>query len=400
MKVLVLQSELGVLRGGGENFTRNLFTAFAARGHRVAAAFVADRSGRYPIPLPAGIEPIPIRGWWSRKLGQALLSSVAGCIPFESPLRAGWDRGQEAICWRTIRWHDRRFQRRIEHEFALRWTDFDIVYVHGNAILASRVARYRPTVLRLPGPVTAELAPVLRRVHAVCANGDALAQIRRFLGDHAIELPLGIDTQLFMPGSTSVRTALGWTGQHRVVGYVGRLAHLKGVDLLAAAFREMSRTLPEARLLIIGSGEEEGKIRSVLAQELAHGIVHIERDVNHEQLPEWYRAMDLLVMPSRYENFSNTVLEGMACGIPFLASDIGGNRIFAETGAGWLFDSESVASLTSRLRSINGHPSEMKARGTVGTRYARERYTWVASAECLEGIIASRLGVKEQSCIR
>src|SRR5712691_9530403 len=111
MKVLILQSELGVLRGGGENFTRNLFTAFAARGHRVAAAFVTDRRGRYPIPLPSSIEPLPIRGWWSRKLGQATLSSVGSCIPFESRFRMGWDRVQEAICWRTVRWHDRRFQR-------------------------------------------------------------------------------------------------------------------------------------------------------------------------------------------------------------------------------------------------------------------------------------------------
>src|SRR5215475_9094251 len=84
MKVLVLHSELGVLRGGGENFTRNLFAAFAARGHHVAAAFVADRHGRYPIPLPSFIEPMPIRGWWSRKLGQATLSSMSNCLPCES----------------------------------------------------------------------------------------------------------------------------------------------------------------------------------------------------------------------------------------------------------------------------------------------------------------------------
>jgi glycosyltransferase involved in cell wall biosynthesis len=400
MKVLALQSELGVLRGGGENFTRNLLTAFAARGHRVAAVFVADYCGRYPLSLPSCIEPIPIRGWWSRKLGQATLSSIGGCIPFESPHRAAWDRVQEAICWRTIRWHDRRFQRRIEREFAHRWRDFDTVYVHGNALLASKVARYRPTVLRLPGPVTADLAPVLRAVHAVCANGDVLAQIRAFLGDHAIELPIGLDSQSFMPGSTSVRSGLGWMGQHRVVGYVGRLAHLKGVDLLAAAFHEISRTLAEARLLIVGSGEEEGKIRSVLAKELARGTVHIERDVNHEQLPEWYRAMDVLVMPSRYENFSNAILEGLACGIPFLASDIGGNRILAETGAGWLFESESVSSLGARLRSIIGNPPEMKACGELGSCYARERYNWAASAECLERIIASRLGVKEGLCIQ
>jgi phosphatidylinositol alpha-1,6-mannosyltransferase len=179
-----------------------------------------------------------------------------------------------------------------------------------------------------------------------------------------------------------------------VVGYVGRLSYVKGVDLLAAAFREISRAGVDTRLLIIGSGEDEGKLRAILAKEFAHGIVHIEPDLRHEQLPEWYRAMDVLVMPSRYENFSNAVLEAMACGIPFLASNIGGNRILADVGAGWLFESESVSSLSARLCSVLENPAEMKARGQVGSHYVRERYSWEASAERLEWVITSRLGVR------
>src|SRR5215831_18257048 len=100
MKVLVLQSELGVLRGGGENFTRNLFTAFAERGHRIMAAFVADRRRLYPLPLPASIEPIPLAGWWSSNLGQATLSLIGGYIPWKGQFQTTWDRVQEALSWR------------------------------------------------------------------------------------------------------------------------------------------------------------------------------------------------------------------------------------------------------------------------------------------------------------
>ena len=393
MKVLVLQSELGVLRGGGENFTRNLFTAFAQRGHRVAAAFVADRRGRYPLPLPPAIEPIPIAGWWSMNLGQEALAAAGRYIPGES-FRKKWDRLQQGISWRTIQWHRGRFQRRVEAEFANRWGDYDAVYVHSNLPLASKVARHRPTVMRLPGPVEAECAGVLRSVHAVCANGDALAQIRTFLGDHAVELPIGLDNQLFTPNGGSVRSRLGWGDKHRVIGYVGRLTHLKGVDLLAAAFRKFLQRAPDARLLVIGSGAEERNIVPVLAKELARGIVHIEPDIPHRELPEWYRAMNLLVMPSRYENFSNALLEGMACGVPFLASDVGGNRILAETGAGWLFQSNSVSSLSANLQSIINDAGAIKARAAIGIRYVQEHNTWAATADRLEWIIASRLGVK------
>lgn len=394
MKILVLHSELGVLRGGGENYTRNLFSEFVKRGHQVSAAFIADSHGKYSLPLPAGIEPIPIPGWWSRKFGQATLSRVGEYIPSNSRLGTYWNRGQEALCWRTVRWHARRFQRRIERDFAHRWQEFDAVYVHSDPFLASKVASFRPTVLFLPGPVGAERESALRAVHAVCAHGDALARIREFLGDLAIELSIGVDRQVFKPGPTSVRAALGWTEEHLVLGYVGRLAYVKGVDLLATAFRDLSRTVSDVRLLIVGSGEEEKKIRSILKKEVDQGLVHFESNVSHQRLAEWYRAMDLFVLPSRYENFANVILETLACGVPFLASDVGGNRTFGKTGAGWLFETGSISSLCESLFNILQNPSEMIVRGTLGPSLIRDHYSWSASAEQLEIIIRSLLPEK------
>jgi glycosyltransferase involved in cell wall biosynthesis len=391
MKMLILHSELGVLRGGGENFTRNLFRAFAGRGHQVAAAFVAGPGGSYPLPLPPGIEAMPIPGWWSMNLGQATLSFIGRRVP--ENLGRYWNRFQQGIGWRVFRWHNRRFEKRIEAEFSRRWTDFDAIYVHSNPFLASKVARRRPTILRLPGPVGMDVAPELRSVRAVCANGDAFRQVRAFLGDHAIELPTGIDDRLFRPGHSSVRADLGWPEESRVVGYVGRLTHVKAVDLLAAVFSDLAPKRTGARLLLIGHGEEEKNIRSILAKELSRGLVHIEPGVNHEHLTEWYRAMDILVMPSRYENFSNAIIEAMACGVPFLASDVGGNRLLADTGAGWLFQEGSVTALTTALTSLIESRAELRARGAIGSRYARGHFSWDASAQLLEEIIQSRTGI-------
>lgn len=394
MRILVVHSELGLLRGGGENFTKNLFAAFAARGHRVAAVFAADRNGNYAFPLPLGIEPIPVPGWWPMALGETMLSFVGRHLPSDSSLQKQWDRVREAISWRTFRWYRNRFQRRIEHEWARYSKNIDAVYVHGNAALASRVARYHPTVLRLPGPLSHEAAPLLRSVHAVCANGDALVRIRSFLGEHAVEIPVGLDRDLFQPDGPSVRNALGWTDHDFVIGYVGRLIHLKGVDLLAEAFREMAQKTSNLRLLIVGSGDEERSIRSVLGKEFARGVVYHQPDVSHDQLPDWYRAMDLLVMPSRYENFSNTILEALACGVPFLGSDVGGNRMLAEGGAGWLFERGSVSSLVHMLQKASRKSAEMKVKSQAASSDIRNRYNWEKSAEVLESILTSRLGVQ------
>jgi glycosyltransferase involved in cell wall biosynthesis len=384
--VLVLHSELGVLRGGGENFTRNLFAAFARRGHHVAAAFVANRRGSYSIPLPEGVEPIPIPGWWSRTLGQAALSSIGRRVSSDARVKRHWNRLQDGLGWRTARWHGERFRSRVTQRFAGPRNGFDAVYVHSDVMLAGDMASHYPTILRLPGPVDEHLAPTLRAVHAVCANGDVLKRIRGFLGERAIELPIGLNDQVFAPGPSCIRAELGWTAEHRVVGYVGRLTPLKGVDLLAASFRELSCRMPEARLLVIGKGEEEKTLRAVLEDQIASGVVHIEADVEHDKLPAWYRAMDLMVMPSRYENYSNAAIEAMACGVPVLASDIGGNRIIADDDGAWLFKSESIPALNDRLAAVLTDGPELKARGCRAARSMRGRYSWDATARRLEEI--------------
>ena len=394
MRILVVHSELGLLRGGGENFTRNLFAAFAARGHTVSAVFAADRKGKYSFPLPPGIEPIPIAGWWPRAFGETILSLIGRHLPSDSSLRIKWDRVREAISWRTFRWYRKRFQRRMKHEFFRYSRNIDVVYVHGNVLLARDIARYQPTLLRLPGPVTQEVDQILRSIQVVCANGDALIRIREFLGEHATELPVGIDGQLFKPGPTSIRQALGWNDQHIVAGYVGRLIHLKGVDLLAEAFKQVSQKVANARLLIIGSGSEEKSIRSVLAREFALGVVDHQPDVSHDQLPDWYRAMDFLVMPSRYENFSNTMLEALACGVPFLGSDVGGNKMLVELGAGRLFERESVGSLVNLLHDACDNRLKLRTQAQAVSLEIRNRYSWPRTAERLESIITSRLGVR------
>jgi glycosyltransferase involved in cell wall biosynthesis len=385
MRVLVLHAELGTLRGGGETFSRHLFESLVALGHDVRAAFTANPFGRYPFALPPGIDAMPVRGLWSRSFGHGALSAVGRRLESRPSLLERWDYVQNALSWRTVYWYNQGFQRRVVGRLDELARDADLVYVHSNAYLAAAVAQTRPTVLRLPGPLPAEFGPLLRRVHAVVANGDALTCLREFLGDVAVELPVGIDQRLFAPGANSVRSSLGWADQ-KIVGYVGRLARIKGVDVLAEGFRELCRRRSDARLLLIGTGEEEKNLRGILRTELAGGLVRFAGDVAHERLAEWYRAMDVLVMPSRYENYSNALLEGLACGVPFVGSDVGGNRMLHQTGAGWLFAPGSPESLAAVLDAALAMPAELVTRGRNGRSHVESGYSWLATARRLEDI--------------
>ena len=205
---------------------------------------------------------------------------------------------------------------------------------------------------------------------------------------------------MFKPGPSWVRERLGWTKNHWVVGYVGRLAYVKGIDLLADAFRKIRKTIPHARLIIVGSGEEERETPYRLERRAHGGIVHIESDVPHELLAEWYRAMDLFVMPSRYENCSNAVLEALACGVPFLVSDVGGNRRLVETEGGWLFRPGFCRFIGAGSPLHSREPVPGQGSGSVGGEKVRHRYSWETSAKRLEDILQSCLDMKVGTACR
>ena len=90
---------------------------------------------------------------------------------------------------------------------------------------------------------------------------------------------------------------------------------------------------------------------------------------------------------------SNAVLEGMACGVPFIASAVGGSRNLADLGAGWLHEPESVSSLRDAMLVAARRRSELKCFGARGSRHVLERYSWTGSAERLEHILRTRLEV-------
>jgi glycosyltransferase involved in cell wall biosynthesis len=393
VKVLVLHSELGMLRGGGENFVKNLFIEFSRRGHEIHSAFAADPFGRYPVRLPESLIPIPIPGLWFRQFGQSLLSTVGGAIPHGNAIRRFWERFQEALSWRNFRWYNLRFTKQVSKVLASRWKDYDVIFVN-SLDLGLLASSKRPTMLWLAGPLSPESEKDLRRIPVVSADGDAFLRMQKYLGDHITELSIGLDGARFQPGLDSKRATLNWGPQQCVFGYVGRLTPLKGSDLLAAAFAEISGEHPEARLLVLGTGESERNVRTTLKKQIEAGHVAFHSGVEHDQLPLWYRAMDALVLPSRYENFSNALLEAAGCGIPFIASDVGGNRILlGKGGAGDLFEAGSVSGLTQRMREFIANPEKKRAQARAFSPIIRETYNWGASVDRLEWIFKSKMGL-------
>jgi glycosyltransferase involved in cell wall biosynthesis len=173
-----------------------------------------------------------------------------------------------------------------------------------------------------------QIAAALRGAAAVVAVSRALAGKAVALGAdparvHAIYN--GVDGRRFAPGDrAAARTRLGLEDGATLLLYVGNLKESKGCLDLLEAFAAMAATQPQARLIYVG----EGACRTVLAARAqALGVtacVRLAGAMPHEALPDWFRAADLLCLPSHNEGVPNVVLEAMACGTPVVATRVGG----------------------------------------------------------------------------
>lgn len=132
---------------------------------------------------------------------------------------------------------------------------------------------------------------------------------------------------------------------------LGNLKTRKGFDVLVRAYAELRD--PPMDLLIAGDGEEAQALND-LARDLgvAERIRFIGR-IDGQDKVNLYRSAELFVCPSRQEPFANVILEAMACDLPVIASNVGGNvEMVVEGETGLLFETENAASLTAALQQM------------------------------------------------
>jgi D-inositol-3-phosphate glycosyltransferase len=143
-------------------------------------------------------------------------------------------------------------------------------------------------------------------------------------------IPGGVDLERFAPmPRAAARAALGLPANEKVLLFVGRIQRLKGLEVLLRAFATLNDL--DARLLVVGgqpgNSQETREITRLqhLAARLGIGArTTFVGAVAHERLPLYYSAADTTVMPSSYESFGLVAVESLACGVPVVATRVGG----------------------------------------------------------------------------
>lgn len=215
-------------------------------------------------------------------------------------------------------------------------------------------------------------------------------------------IPPGVDHAFFSPGDRrGARRALV-LGDEPMVLFVGRIQPLKGLDLAVYALTELS---PEVRLVAVGgpsgpSGPGEvDKITSMVRSAGLEDRVTFVEPQPHHLLSTYYRAADVVVVPSRSESFGLVALEAAACGTPVVAAEVGGLRsLVVDSVTGYLISSRDPADYAKRLNQILDDPELAASMGAAAALRAKE-YSWPAAASLLVDLYSDVAGSVHHRCL-
>jgi glycosyltransferase involved in cell wall biosynthesis len=231
------------------------------------------------------------------------------------------------------------------------------------------------------------------RLRAALERADALVAVSAAIRDELLEagappqriwsIANGVDTDRFAPAEEAEREALRAVlpmPPGPLVVYTGRLSPEKGVDVLLAAWPHLRRQVADARLWILGEGPEGVALRAQ-----AHAL-RIEESVTFGgavlDVAPYLRAATAAVLPSRTEGMPVALLEAMSCGLPVVATRVGGSaEVLLDGVTGRLVPPEEPARLASVLAELLLAPDAASRLGTAARARVLESYSIALAAE-------------------
>jgi len=254
-----------------------------------------------------------------------------------------------------------------------------------DSVLAPGLARFAGAVQRLP----------LERSDMCIAVSDfSRAEILGFSPNARVcVVTTGVDVDRFAPlDRVQARQALG-LGDEKMLLTVGRLVPVKRYDRAIRALAVLQANSPPLwRLHVVGSGAEESNLRSVARQEGVEGRVHFDGQLDGPELVARYRAADAQLCTSDFENWSLSILEGLACGLPVIGTPTGGTpdllRMVDERLIAGGLDARDIAMAVSTvIESPDLGAIRTRARGVA------MEYSWDRVVERLEAAFGEVISV-------
>ncbi len=253
---------------------------------------------------------------------------------------------------------------------------------------------------------------VVQAADALIANTDAEAASLVTLYDACPDIvhvvTPGVNLQTFTPGGgrNAARTEVGLPQDALVVSFIGRIQPHKGPEVLIRATQEMVKHSPALRPKLIvnimggASGantEEVDRLKELATWLELDDVVTFAPPVDRESLPQWYRAADLVCVPSYSESFGLVALEAQACGTPVVATAVGGLRTAVADGfSGVLVDGHDPKAWSSVITRLLQEP-QRRVLLSMGAIEHASHFGWDSTARGTLDIYDQVIGTAQRS---
>ena len=247
---------------------------------------------------------------------------------------------------------------------------------------------------------------VMGSVDAIVASTgyekDDLGRLYEVASQKVRVMPAGVDIELFRPlGKARSRRELGVT-EGKVLLSVGRIEPLKGLDILLRAMA-MLEDADDTRLLLVGGDPDRDRyvqwLKSLAVELRIDDAVTFVGAVPQSELPTYYSAADLFVLPSYYESFGLVALEAMACGVPVVASRFGGPSTFIKGGeTGYLVPWHCPEPYAQRIDMLLSSQHLRESMGRAA-RAKAESMSWSAAARSTVDLYSTLMGSGWRSAV-
>ncbi|MCK9555482.1 glycosyltransferase family 4 protein [bacterium] len=377
MNILFVNRLLGTYWGGGESFTYNAAKIISKMGHKVcilsAMPLLGKKNGI------SGVDVTYIRMPYLKKFGYMLQDKFPK-VPSLLMQADSFLFSRMAYSW-------------IKSNAGC----FDVIQLTAQTYLAEMILSRlgKPVVLRFPGPPSEKWhLPALKRLDSnpralVFGTGDAVIKSEK-MGIHMENISQGVDSDIFKQDyveRSKIRAKYGIKDSDFLFFSCARLIKGKGLGFLIKGFCKANLKIPGLKLIISGEGILEKKLLRLIKKLNLDGKVFLSGFLPYNEVYKYYSAADAYVLLSHYENFSNTVLEAMACGLPVITTDAGGFPLQVQKGKnGFMIPYNDMDTFVSSVNRVYSDVNLRKTMRETNRNCVKSDYRWETAAEKMLGL--------------
>lgn len=163
--------------------------------------------------------------------------------------------------------------------------------------------------------------------------------------------------------------------EQKILLFVGRLVKQKNIPFLLRCYQKVVQKFSRARLVIIGQGQEEEKLKKIVEKLKIQNKIDWVKSVPYSEMPEYFQAADIFVLPSLYEGFPRVLMEAAMAGLPIVSTNVGGTEdVIVDNENGFIISQSNEKEFVERILYLLKNSEIAKRMGKRGQEIMKKKF--------------------------